>query len=120
MGISKTAFYKHFASKDDLLLAVLDDRNRWLQGTFREMVRKFGGPDPATQLRAVFDVVDTIINSDDYHGCLFINITMEFPLPHEPAHVAAAESKQAVADFVAELAAEAGASDPAVWPRNCA
>lgn len=112
VGISKTAFYKHFESKDDLLLAVLDDRNRWLQGRFRELVRQVGGDDPRAQLRAVFDVVDAVIHTDDYHGCLFINITMEFPLPHEPAHLAAMENKRAIADFVTELAAEAGAREP--------
>jgi hypothetical protein len=37
---------------------------------------------------------------------------MEFPLPHEPAHVAAAQSKRAVEDIVHELAVAAGARDP--------
>jgi hypothetical protein len=37
---------------------------------------------------------------------------MEFPLPHEPAHVAAAKNKQAIEDMVYELAVEAGATDP--------
>ena len=37
---------------------------------------------------------------------------MEFPLPHEPAHVAAAHSKRAVEDIVHELAVAAGADDP--------
>ena len=30
--ISKAAFYKHFESKDDLMVAVLDDVSRFLQG----------------------------------------------------------------------------------------
>ena len=29
VGISKTAFYKHFESKEDLMLAALQDHNRW-------------------------------------------------------------------------------------------
>jgi AcrR family transcriptional regulator len=112
VGISKTAFYKHFESKDELLLAVLEDRNRWLQGTFRELVRKRGGAEPLGQLRALFDVIDVIITSDDYRGCLFINVAMEFPLPHEPAHIAAAANKRAIEDFVAELAEQSKAADP--------
>ena len=35
VGISKTAFYKHFESKEDLMLAALEMQNRWLQETFR-------------------------------------------------------------------------------------
>jgi len=34
VGISKTAFYKHFESKEDLMLAALEMQNEWLQETF--------------------------------------------------------------------------------------
>jgi hypothetical protein len=37
---------------------------------------------------------------------------MEFPLPHEPAHVAAAQHKEAIEEIVRDLAARAGAADP--------
>jgi len=30
VGISKTAFYKHFASKEDLMLAAMEMQNDWL------------------------------------------------------------------------------------------
>jgi AcrR family transcriptional regulator len=33
VGISKTAFYKHFECKDDLMLAALERQNVWLQST---------------------------------------------------------------------------------------
>lgn len=112
VGISKTAFYKHFACKEDLMLAGLEMQNCWLQDTFRTMVRQRGGPTALGQLHALFDVVDTIIESDDFHGCIFVNASMEFPLPHEPAHVAATQSKKAIEDFVHALAVDAGASQP--------
>lgn len=112
VGISKTAFYKHFASKDDLLLAVLDDHNRWMQDSFRQLMRERGGDLPLGQLRALMDVVEMIIESDDYQGCIFINISMEFPLPHEPAHVAAGKSKSDIEEIVCAVATEAGAANP--------
>jgi hypothetical protein len=37
---------------------------------------------------------------------------MEFPLPHEPAHQAAAAHKKAIEALVCELAAQAGVDDP--------
>jgi len=37
---------------------------------------------------------------------------MEFPLPHDPAHIAASENKQAIEDIVFALAEEAGADRP--------
>lgn len=112
VGISKTAFYKHFESKDDLMLAVLEAQNAWLQKTFRSMIRERGGSFAIGQLRALMDVVETIIESDDYQGCIFVNVAMEFPLPHDPAHRLAADNKQAIEDFVYQLALEANADEP--------
>jgi AcrR family transcriptional regulator len=112
VGISKTAFYKHFESKEDLMLAALEAQNVWLQETFRTMVRARGGPDAVGQLHAILDVVEYIIESEDYQGCIFINVTMEFPLPHEPAHILASQNKQSIEDFIHDLAVDAGAEQP--------
>ncbi|MBX7164758.1 MAG: TetR/AcrR family transcriptional regulator [Pirellulales bacterium] len=112
VGISKTAFYKHFESKDDLMLAALELQNAWLQDTFHTMIRERGGPTAIGQLHAVLDVVDHIISTEGFHGCIFVNAAIEFPLPHEPAHIAAAENKQAIEDILNALAVEAGADDP--------
>ena len=112
VGISKTAFYKHFECKDDLMLAVLELQNRWLQNTFRDMIQERGGDSAVGQLRAVLDVVETIIESDDFQGCIFVNAAMEFPLMHEPAHVAAAGNKRAIEEIICQIADRAGASDP--------
>jgi AcrR family transcriptional regulator len=112
VAISKTAFYKHFESKDDLMLAVLEDRQRWLERTFRELVLDRGGDSPVAQLRALFDVVSYITETETFRGCIFVNASMEFPLQHEPAHRAAAQSKQTIEATVREIAVRAGAVDP--------
>lgn len=112
VGISKTAFYKHFESKDDLMLAALELKNRWLQDTFRGAIRDRGGPTALGQLRALLDVVDQIVSSSDYQGCMFVNAAIEFPLPHEPAHMAAAQHKRAIEEMVYEVAVRVDAADP--------
>ena len=43
VGISKTAFYKHFTCKEELMLAALEMQNEWLQQAFRGMIREQGG-----------------------------------------------------------------------------
>jgi AcrR family transcriptional regulator len=112
VGISKTAFYKHFESKEDLMVAALEKQNGWLQDTFRAMIRERGGPAAIDQLYAAFDVVEHIIASDEFQGCMFVNVAMEFPLPHEPAHVLAAQNKRAIEEILYGLAVEAHAADP--------
>src|SRR4029453_3254788 len=74
--------------------------------------RERGGPTPVGQLHALLDVVEHFVESDDFQGCIFVNVAMEFPLPHEPAHVAAARNKQALEEMVYGLAVDAGATDP--------
>jgi AcrR family transcriptional regulator len=112
VGISKTAFYKHFACKEDLMVAALDLQNEWLQETFREMIRSQGGRAAADQLRALFDVVEQIIEQDGFHGCIFVNAAMEFPLPHDPVHQLSALNKRAILDIVFEIAERAGVEAP--------
>jgi AcrR family transcriptional regulator len=112
VGISKTAFYKHFESKDDLMLAALADHDEWMQNTFRQMMRERGGGSAVAELRSLFDVVETVLSTPDFQGCIFVNVAIEFPLPHEPAHVAAARSKSAMEEIVFETAVRAGATDP--------
>src|SRR5262245_27771685 len=118
VGISKTAFYKHFECKEDLVLAALEMKNRWLQETFREMVREHGGPTLVGQLRALLDVANRIIDDDEFHGCIFVNVAMEYPLPHDPAHVAAAQHKQAIEEIIREIAERAGVAEPRQMARE--
>lgn len=118
VGISKTAFYKHFESKEDLMLAVLEMKNVWLQDLLRNTVLQRNDPNPVERLRGLFDVVQQFVDSDDFHGCLFVNVAMEFPLQHEPAHRAAAAHKRAIEALVGELAAQAGAAEPAALAKE--
>jgi len=112
VGISKTAFYNHFESKDDLMLAVLSDQHQWLETTMLQMLREHAGRSAIDQLHRLFDVVHMIIETDGFHGCIFVNAAMEFPLPHDPAHILAKQNKQAVEQIVFDIAERAGAKQP--------
>jgi AcrR family transcriptional regulator len=112
VGISKTAFYKHFESKEDLMLAALEEQHGLMLDTFCRMARERGGHTAVGQLGALLDVVEHLVETDDFQGCIFVNAAMEFPLSHDPAHIAAAKNKQAIEDVVYSLALEAGATDP--------
>jgi AcrR family transcriptional regulator len=113
VGISKTAFYKHFESKDNLMVAILDEQSDRMIQQLRELVARHGGPDPLERLRAIFHAVEHYTGIEGFKGCIFVNAAMEFPLLHEPAHQAALRNKQAVEGIVLELAEAAGVPDPA-------
>jgi len=112
VGISKTAFYNHFESKDDLMVAVLRHQHQWLENAMSKMLRENAGRSAVDQLYGLFDVVQTIIDDDGFHGCIFVNAAMEFPQAHDPAHIAAAQSKKAIEQVVYEVAERAGTKNP--------
>jgi AcrR family transcriptional regulator len=112
VGVTKTTFYNHFQSKEELILEVLRARDQWWRQIFAARLRERAGDDPAAQLRAVFDVLDEFIAADEFNGCMFVNVAVEFPLPHTPAHRAAAEHKDLMGLLLRDLALRAGATDP--------
>ncbi|MCB1462040.1 MAG: TetR family transcriptional regulator [Nitratireductor sp.] len=115
-GISKTTMFKHFRSKEDLILAVLrlrDEQFRnWL---FRRMEQ--AGP-PRAQLFAMFDALGEWFGSPDFRSCMFIKASSEYPDPAHPIHAQSAEHKRLLFTQVEKLAAQAGAKDPAQLARG--
>ena len=110
-GVTKTTFYKHFQSKDDLMVAAVRRRDEWETQAWDRAVRKSVGDAPRARLLALFDVMHEWFNAPDFHGCMFLNTAIEFPNAHDPVHEAAAEHKRRMRDAWRDLAREAGAGD---------
>jgi AcrR family transcriptional regulator len=110
-GVSKPTLYRHFDSKDELIVAALerwDEESRaWLT---QEMARR--GSAPREQVLALFDALADWFESLGFQGCLFINATVEFGDPDNPIHRTAAAHKRRFAAHVRGLLAAAGAADP--------
>lgn len=113
VGVTKTTFYNHFQSKDDLVLAVLQRRDQAESDYSRRKMEELGGRSARGQLLAVLDALDAWFNEPEFRGCIFITAAAEFPSPHEPAHKAAAAHYKATQDYIQELAEEAGCVNPA-------
>jgi AcrR family transcriptional regulator len=112
-GVTKTTFYKHFESKDDLMVAAVNRRDEWETQAWNRAVRELAGDDPAAQFLAMFDLLDRLFNHPDFHGCMFVNAAMEFPNPHDPVHQAAAARNRRMRDQRRDLARAAGAAPAA-------
>jgi len=110
-GVTKTTFYKHFDSKDDLMVAAVKQRDKWEAAAWGRAIHAAAGDDPRARLLALFDVLDEWFNAPDFRGCIFINTAAEFPNPHDPIHQAAAEYKRRCRDHWRDAAQAAGATD---------
>lgn len=108
-GVTKTTFYNHFESKDDLMVAAVQRRDEWESQAWARAVQKLAGDEPAAQLLAMVDVMDLWFNDPDFLGCMFINTAIEFPNPNDPVHQAAAAYKRRSRDHRRDLAVRAGA-----------
>lgn len=113
VGVTKTTFYNHFESKDQLAVEALGRRDEIDMLFYTEHIVKRGGDDPRDQLLAVFDVMDDYFNEEKFTGCLFINACAEFPMPGDPIHQAAADHYRKAAGILETLADQAGLNDPA-------
>lgn len=111
-GVAKMTLYHHFASKDDLIVAVLENFDRDVQSSLRAAIDA-AGRSPTRRLLAVFEWLDAWFATKDFKGCAFIRALSEYPEPDHPIHQAAWRHKQAVNGILAELAEAAGARDPA-------
>ena len=115
-GVAKATFYKHFPSKDDLVVAYLDRVDGVWSGQLKEAAGA-AGADPASQLVGMFDALSNACRREGYRGCAFINAAAESQ-PGTAVHDRTVAHKTAVLAWVRELAEQAGARDPGLLARS--
>jgi AcrR family transcriptional regulator len=116
-GVAKATLYRHFLSKDDLVLAFLDLREqRWTIDWVKAEARR-RGTTPEQQLLAIFDAFDEWFHRQDFEACSFINILLEMGIQH-PAGKASVEHLQNIRSIIEGLAEEANLDDPESFARS--
>jgi len=110
-GVSKTAIYKHFRTKEELILATLRLRDEQFRNWMMRRVETLAS-DPKDQLRAVFDVLGEWFDEPGFKSCMFIKASSEYQDRAHPIHTIAAEHKRLLIKYLEVLATKAGAKDP--------
>jgi AcrR family transcriptional regulator len=115
--VAKATLYAHFPSKDDLVLAFLEQREqRWtLAFVVAEARRR--GTTPEEQLLAIFDAFDEWFRRDDYEACSFMKLLFEMGAEH-PAGRASVDYLDNIRSFLRGLAKEAGLRDGDAFARS--
>ncbi|MEO1251966.1 MAG: TetR/AcrR family transcriptional regulator [Pseudomonadota bacterium] len=110
-GVSKTAIYKHFRTKDDLILATLRLRDEQFRNWLVRRVEALAD-DPRTQLLAIFTALGEWFDEPQFKSCMFIKASSEYQDRSDPIHQTAAEHKNLLLKYFTQLAGKAGLSRP--------
>ena len=94
--VAKATFYRHFESKDALVLAYLENRDRALWDYLSH-------PTPPKDLREALIKIRTNANWPEVIGCPFLRIASEFPDTAHPFHRLAIQHQDKIVDYLTDL-----------------
>ena len=93
--VAKATFYRHFESKDALVLAYLENRDRALWDHLSH-------PTPAKDLREALIKFEQMANRPDIIGCPFLRIASEYPDTAHPFHRFAIQHQNKIVDYLSD------------------
>jgi AcrR family transcriptional regulator len=104
-GVAKMSLYKHFSSKDDLILSVLKYREEGVLGFFRSSMERHGKR-IKNPLRAFFAALKDFFESPGFRGCPFQNAAVELADPTHPGTAFVRGHKLRFSEFLRGLVEE--------------
>jgi len=110
-GVAKTSLYRHFRTKDDLIVAFLarEDAEFWAQW---DEVAARHADDPVAEIEAHMRWIGKRLARANYRGCPQINVAAEFAEADHPSRSVSREHMQAMRKRLAEIARKLGAARP--------
>ncbi|MCT7376867.1 TetR/AcrR family transcriptional regulator [Chelativorans salis] len=109
-GVAKATFYNHFPSKDDLVLAYIEEQDR----LGREAVAALPKQPPRKMIAAIMGRISKAVVAGDWRGCPFLNAAAEYPSPTSPVRQAIDARRAWYHGVLRQLLAEDGDPAPSV------
>jgi len=110
-GVAKTSLYRHFGTKDDLVVAFLQRMDEEFWKTWDEVSQQHPD-DGRAELKAQLEWIGERVNQPDYRGCPQLNIAAEYPEIGHPARKFAKEHKREMRRRLKNIAEKLKSADP--------
>lgn len=110
VGITKVTFYRHFPTKDDLIVAYLERRAAWERGAV-EAARQASGGSVSELFRMIAEGIGAETCSPGFRGCPFINAAAEYADPEHPVRKVVDTHRKWFKHTLEEMLRQTGATD---------
>jgi AcrR family transcriptional regulator len=110
VGTTKVTFYRHFPTKDELIVAYLERRAQWERNAIAQ-ARQAAGDAPGV-FRIVAEAIGAESCSPGFRGCPFINAAAEYADPNHPVRRTVDAHRRWFRQTIVELLDEIGVREP--------
>jgi AcrR family transcriptional regulator len=127
-GLTKMTLYHHFKSKEDLIVAALELRDRRFRDWLFGRMQAIGGT-PRSQVLNMFDALgewfrgEAVIGGagpEAFRGCPFVKAAAEYAEAGDPIHLAAGDHKRRIVESLGEMCHKAELPEPERLARRLA
>ncbi len=112
VGITKVTFYRHFPTKDELIVAYLERRAAWERGAV-EAARQATGGQVSEVFRLIAEGIGAESCSPGFRGCPFINAAAEYADAEHPVRQVVDSHRRWFKATLEEMLQEIGITDAA-------
>ncbi|OIH99000.1 TetR family transcriptional regulator [Curtobacterium sp. MCBA15_009] len=105
-SVTKATFYKHYGSKDNLILAYIRAQDERVQQRMESFTTS--AETPAAAVRAWVTALADDVNDPEFRGCAFLNAAAEYHDPRDPVREVVATHREWYTERLATLLQEAG------------
>ncbi|MEC0184606.1 TetR/AcrR family transcriptional regulator [Paenibacillus peoriae] len=109
-GASKATLYRHFPTKDDLIVAYLQEKSELSLKQFDKLIEQYKGS-PKEQIFAFINAISDSLTEPEYRGCSFLNAYAEFSDIHHPVQRLVLEYNHELRSRLIRLTKDAGVQD---------
>ncbi|WP_193605710.1 TetR/AcrR family transcriptional regulator [Nocardioides dongkuii] len=108
-GVTRATLYRHFPSKDDLVVAYLTQADEAIRA--RVDAARAEGISTDDVVRTIGRSIADDIQGPTFRGCAFLNAAAEYPDPDHPVHRAVLQHRAWFLDAMTQLFGETGKPD---------